>query len=499
MVASPELIRNVRAQLRADRMIAGAAICTVLSVVAGFSEYHQYQHAGDQWGRELLGLAIWAQVIVLTLGGGFAALAAISREKELNTFDFQRATLLTPLELTAGKLLGAPAFMYFIAFCLVPAAVVGAVVGGARVSFVVAGYAVLLLGVITIHALALLASLLVERGAAGTGAILILFGAWFGPALFAATGVALNLNALSPFVARTIMEQTSWTVISPAPNSTDFFARQSMTDVLFGRPVHHVPVLLVLYLVFTGWFVLAVARNIKRDPADYEIFTPAQALGMALWVNLIVLGFFRWSRFAPFNAESAFLGLNAPLFFALGLGMLRNRDRTRRLRAAAGRARRWVAAVWPSPYVLAGLLLVGLVPVAILHWTRRLDAEWDPGLAVFKVAMIAAWITRDLLFLQWMNLQRGSRPLRRGMLYLIVFYVCAGVVLTTLHAWTFQDPASLATLGLFIPAMVLSLSVSSWTSGWALWLAALAVQIAVGGLLARLHSAKLAELEPEVV
>lgn len=368
-MANPELIRNIRTQLRGDRMIAGGAICAVLSVVAGLALYRQHQRVGVEWGRDFLGLTIWAQGLVLMVGGGFAALGAISREKELNTFDFQRATRLTPLELTIGKLLGAPAFMYFIALCLVPGAVAGAVTGAAGPSFVLAGYAVLVLGVITAHALALLVSLLIERGAAGAGAILVLVGAWLGPAVFGVAGFALSLTTLSPFIARTIMEQTSWAIAPPAQDSADFFARPSLTDVLFGRPVHHVIVLIVLYAVFTAWFVLAVARNIKRDPAVYEIFTPVQALGMALWINLIVLGFFRWSRFAPFNAEGAFLGLNAPLFFALGLGMLRNRDTTRRLRVAAARSRRWVAALWPVPYVLGGLLLAGLVPVVILQMT----------------------------------------------------------------------------------------------------------------------------------
>jgi hypothetical protein len=498
VLANPELIRNVRAQLRLDRMIACAAICGVLSVVAWFAVIRQYPDGTGRWGGDLLRLTIWAQVMVLILGGGFAALQAISREKELNTFDFQRATRLTPWELTSGKLLGAPAFMYFIALCLVPAAAVGAVAAGARLSFVLAGYAILLLGVITLHALALLTSLLVERGAAGTGAVLILLSVWLGPAIFGASGFALDLNSLSPFIAYNIMEQTSWAV-APAPRSSaNIFLRPSLTDTLFGWPVHHVVVLVVLYLGFTAWFLLAVVRNIKRDPAVYEIFTPAQALGMALWINLIVLGFFRWPRFAPFNAENVFLGLNAPLFFALGLGMLRNRDRIRRLGAAMTRARRWVAALWPSPYVVAGLLLAGLVPVGFLQWNYGLDPEWDLSLAVFRVAMIAAWVTRDLLFLQWMNLQRGSRPLRRGLLYLIVYYVCAGVVLTTLHAWAFGDPVGMATSGVFLPAMVLSLSRSAWTSGWSLWAAALGVQIAAGAVLCGLQSRKLAELEDVV-
>lgn len=495
MAANPEMVRNVRAQLRADRMTAGAVICGVLSVVAGFAVFRQHPDAPEQWGGELLRVATWAQAIVLVIGGGFAALAAIAREKELNTFDYQRVTRLSPWELTAGKVLGAPAFMYFLAICILPAAVVGAAARGAGLSFVLAGYAVLLLGVITIHALALLASLLVDRGTAGTGAILILLMAWLGPAIFSATGFALNLNSLSPFIASEIMGQTSWAVAPPPRTGVEFFSRPSLTDVLFGWPVHHAIVLVVLYVGFTAWFLLAVVRNIKRDPAVYEIFTPAQALGMGLWINLIVLAFFRWSSFAPLSAENVFLGLNAPLFFALGLGMLKNRDRTRRLHAAMSRARRWAEAIWPSPYVLAGLLLAGLVPVVYLQWNRRLDAEWDVGLAVFRVAMIAAWVTRDLLFLQWMNLQRGSRPLRRGLLYLLVYYVCAAVVLTTLHLWAFGDPAGLATSGLFLPPTVLSLSAASWASGWMLWLAALAVQVAAAALLAGLHSAKLAELE----
>ncbi len=498
MPANPELIRNVRAQLRLDRIIAASVICGVLSVVAWFAVTRQYPDETGRWGGELLRLSVWAQVVVLILGGGFAALQAIAREKELNTFDFQRATRLTPLELTSGKLLGAPAFMYFIALCLVPAAAVGAVAAGARLPFVLAGYAVLLLGVITLHALALLTSLVVERGAAGTGAVLILFGLWLGPTILGATGFALDLNSLSPFIAYNVMEQTSWT-LTPAPrSSTTIFLRPSLTDVLFGWPVHHVAVLVVLYLGFTTWFLLAVVRNIKRDPAVYEIFTPAQALGMALWINLIVLGFFRWPRFQPFNAENVFLGLNATLFFALGLGMLRNRDRIRRLGAAVTRARRWAAALWPSPYVLAGLLLAGLVPVAFLQWSYALDPEWDLNLAIFRVAMIAAWVTRDLLFLQWMNLQRGSRPLRRGLLYLIVYYVCAGVVLTTVRAWAFGDPVGMATSGLFLPPMALSVSRSAWTSGWPLWVAALGAQIAAGVLLAGLQSRKLAELEEAV-
>jgi len=495
MRANPELIRSVRAQLRGERMLIVAAICAVLSVVVGFSESHRFLVVDRaRWGVEFLHQALWAQAIILVFGGGFAALQAIQREKELNTFDFQRVTRLRPLELTMGKLLGAPALMYFIVLCLVPAAVVGAVVAGARPSFVVAGYVVLILGAMTVHAFALLLSLLVERGAATLGVILILLGLWSGPVL--ATGFVLNLGSLSPLVASEISTQVSWAVEPGLAQNDVVFAPRLLTDVLFGWPVHHVYVLVVLYLVFTAWFLVAVARNIKRDPAVYQIFTPAQALGLALWINLIFLGFFRWSRFAPLDALNTFVGLNAALFLALGLVLLRNRDTTRRLRALSARAAGWIAALWPAPYIAAGSILAGLVPVAILQVIRRPDAEWDLGLAVFRVAVVAAWLTRDLLFLQWMNLVQGGRPVRRGILYLAVFYVCAGIMVTTLHSWTLDDPVGRATAGVFLPPMVLGLSPASWAAGWTPWLAGLGIQVAVAGLFVGLQHGKLAELAP---
>ena len=51
------------------------------------------------------------------------------------------------------------------------------------------------------------------------------------------------------------------------------------------RPwVSHFVVLLVLYLAFTAWFLLAVVRNLKRERALYQIYSGPQAFGFALFV-----------------------------------------------------------------------------------------------------------------------------------------------------------------------------------------------------------------------
>ena len=501
VLTNPEVIRNVRAQLRVERMAIAAAICAVLSLATGYSKYHQSLtfagYASSRWGLDFLGLVVGAQVAVLVFGGGLAGLMSIQREKEQNTFDYQRVTRLTPFELATGKLLGAPALMYFIALCLLPAAAVGAFAGHADLTFVLAGYAIMILGAVCIHALALLLSLFVDRGASPVGVVVILLFFWVSPILHVSG--ALHLGSLSPFVASTIVTQTSWAVDPTAARdrSLVFSTRSQMTDVLFGWPVHHVYVLAVIYLVFTAWFLLAVVRNIKRDPAVYEVFTPPQALGFALWINFIALAFFPWRRSAPLLTHETFLGLNVAVFYTLGIALLRSRDRTRRLRAAGARVPAWLS-LWPAPYVAAGLLLGGLVPVAVLQAIRTPDAPWDLGLGVFRAAFVAAWICRDVLFLQWMNLQRGGRPVRRGILYLAVFYICAAVVLTTLHVWFLDDPGGNATAAMFVPALVMGLGVEFWSAAWPLWLVGLGGQVAVAGLFVVLQRSKLTELSAPV-
>src|SRR5260370_33822527 len=58
-------------------------------------------------------IVLWSQKITLMLGGAISCWRSVRRERELNTFDFQRITRLSPLELSVGKLFGAPALLYF--------------------------------------------------------------------------------------------------------------------------------------------------------------------------------------------------------------------------------------------------------------------------------------------------------------------------------------------------------------------------------------------------
>jgi hypothetical protein len=441
----------------------------------------------------LLEVAIGAQAYVLLLGGGIACLHAIQREKDNNTFDFQRVTRLTPRELALGKLFGAPAMSYFVALCLLPAAVVGAVASGAAPLFVLTAYLVLLLGAICYHAFALMISQLVERGAA-TAAVLVFIGLVLFPSQI--VGTFLALSELSPQFAAHLSTQSDWVVGMDTPTGTFLGESRSVTDVLFGLPVHHAPVLIVLYLVFAAWFLLGVMRNIKRDPAIYELYTPAQALGLALFVNLILIGFFRWPSMGALDAQQLLLGLNAALFILLGLALIRNRDRFRRLRESRAREAPWITITHPAPYLVAGVLAMGLIAVAVQQAVQKPDPSWGFGVAVFKVAFVAAWLARDILFVQWMSLRRGQRRLALGVLYLVVGYVSASVVFGPLGLYRTPLGAALATALVPPSVLNLSLSLSPWKwmgAEWA-WMLALAALVVTAGFIVRLQQRTVAEV-----
>ncbi len=505
LFSNPELIRNARSQLRLGRMLSVAAICAALSLVTGYAMAHA-QNQGlppGQWGMHLLQLVLAVQTVALLLGGSIACLNAVHREKEMNTFDFQRVTRLTPWELAIGKIFGAPAVVYFAVLCLMPVALVGAVVGGARPTFVAVAYVILLLGSITAHAFSTVVSLLHQRGTNSAAVLLLIFVLLTG--LPGRGGRLLfDTGPLNPFIAVQMVEEKSWELGAYTSTQSGYGAEGlTIPDFFFGIRLHHVPVLLFLYASFAAWFLLAVTRNLKRDPSVYELYTPNQSLALVLYINFLLLGFFRWGSFysefgsekSAFSVQSIFLGFNLGLFPVLGLTLMRNRDQIRRrLRELGDSASGWLAAIWPAPYLLAGMALVGLAAIGIIMWKRDPKAEWDTAISIFRLALIAMWVVRDLLYLQWMNLTRGRRPLTMGFVYLLVFYVCTSIVFATLDLYS--SPRGYAITSFLAPGAVFGLGAKEWQGLSGLWTMALVSQAAAAALFAYLHRQKLLELAP---
>jgi hypothetical protein len=504
--SNPEFIRNVRAQLRPGKVAATAVICAALSVVIGFAISHQ---VGRQpvtgpygWGLQILETAFWLQALMLVAGGGIACINSIHREKEQNTFDYQRVTRMTPLELALGKLFGAPVFTYFVFLCLMPLAIFGAVMGKRPVLVVVAAYAVLLAATLAVHTLALLISLLNVRGSHTAGILLLL--ALLGMSASGGPGSPyFQVHSFGPFYAAHVIGWGDWSApATPAPRTG--LESPWAIDVFFGQSVNHVPLMLVVDLLFAGWFLLALVRNIKRDPNYYEIYSPLQALGFALFINVLFVAFFKWSAATPIDCQAFLLTLNIFVFLCLGLGAIRNRERMRRIlrmRESAGSS--WLDLTWPAPLLLAGTVAASCLIILGISWGRAAGTEWElnvaalrwePNLAILRALFFVAWITRDIQFLQWMSLRRGKHPLVIGMLFLIIFYVCVAILMAPLEIYA--RPERTAFSAFFMPTAVYLLDHSRWILRPAIWGAALVAQFALIALFIGLQKQTVDELSP---
>ena len=508
--SNPELLRNARIQLRPGRAIAAAIICAAISLTIWYSfEFRATTKSVADDAIEMFKFILQIQVFVLLIGGGIYELLSVHREKELNTFDYQRVTRLSSFELAVGKLFGAPILTYFIVLCLMPVAIFAAALGHAPVALVVEAYAILVAGCIAFHLLALLVSTTLGRGVSAIAVLpYLVLVAMTSVDFFASQGTDLSPSA------------SVWTVHQLNPFAASaMFAKdlsQGLSDLFFGVSAPHFAVLMVIYVTLIAWFLLAIVRNLKRDPAVYELYSPLQAFAFAIYLNVLVLGFFNWkaplgmpiivdnqlrgfNTLPPRQVEVMLLGGGFWLFALLGTVLLRNRELVRqRIQVLGDRAAGFWAALWPAPYVLAGTIVTGLGILELIRVYRNISGgDWDWALALANIAFFALWLARDLLYLQWMGLRRTRRPLVSAFLYLLVFYTCTGIILGVAHVS--RRPSAAPYSAALIPSGVSSLQVSDWSAHYQSWLVALAVLAAEVILFAFLHRQKLREfLSPPV-
>ena len=503
---NPEFIRNCRAQLRPRRLVLVASIVGALSLVVGYS---MYQTNNNGWGKTYLVAALSAQILTLFIGGGVACSRAISQEREQNTFDYQRVTQLTSLELALGKLFGAPAISYFATFCMFPAALVGDAAAEIPIGRLIIAYLILFVGAIAIHSATLLFSMATTRTPGGTSAaatIVVVLFLLMTSSMPQTSRMFLDLGQLGPRAAVDFALSGTWDVDATAPaGSAHLLSQTAWTDVFFGVPLHHVLVLLVLYATFAAWCLLPLARNLKRDPALMELYTPAQSVGLLTYINVILVGFYIPNGPVPVSSRpygeqatfSFFLVVNLILLYCLGLVLLRNREQSRRRAHQRGVGGfEWQDTAWPAAYILAGAGCAVLLFLARFVWSGVLTNDLDTRFAAFVCLLLMATMLRDLCFLQWINLRRSKRPLMMGIVLLWVFYFCGGILLAMAR---FSKPMHTAFMAIVSPWGLATVGAAERTQ-WSLfpgpWIVGLAIQIALVVFFAAQYYKSMEELRP---
>jgi hypothetical protein len=448
---NPEFVRHLRANLRRTRAITVAA--TVLAICALIwlgcwgsqqSELAAMRAAAKQydWPREKLAqmeqrspIEVWlvfykfiicAQLGVLTFWSLLSCAQSISGERERKTWDFQRATRLSPGELLLGKLLGEPVLAYFIVLCCFPLTVVAGLLGEAGWRSIASGYVLILAGSLFIGLTGLWLSNLFETRSRGIGLI-----GTFGLYLMFALSTRLSEGSSFPGLAG----------FSPLTGLLPVFEPQEYKTVatIFGRPVSWMLLSLLLYGSFGAWLLLVLLRTLKQDYDQMKALSRWQVVGCAAFVNFTMYALFLprpWDQMDAIGFAKFMAAMNGLILFAMGLAMLtsserlkvwwRSRKSGRFLFAEDGLAWPWLAI---SAVVGYGLLMFGM-----FAWKNHVGFERRALLLGLLLCLVAGvFVTRDILFLQWCRLTRLRAPVIKGVLYVGLYYVTTIVLATVLN------------------------------------------------------------------
>jgi hypothetical protein len=472
---NPELRRNLRIELSSKRVLTAGIITAVfaLIVLPSLMSTNRPVNLGAAAAvTPYLVVLLWSQRITLILGGAISCWRAVKREREMNTYDFQRITRLSPLELAIGKLFGAPALAYFVTLCLVPPALFSAgTTSTDAVALVVQTYVLLFTGALVIHSFSLMISTISDKGGAVSGLVILLL-----LQVFPVIGLLM-------FSVARIGAQN---------------ARQVAAVKFYGMEFPPTFLWAALELGFVAWILLAIVRNIKIDLEAMQLFTVAQGLGFAVYCNFVWIGFYPWQAGSVGSIGSAatpsLLLFGVFVFYIVGIGVLQSRELIRRALREAGSASSLSGKLLgPIGSLMAGAVLTDVV-IALLAQQRSAE---NTGMLVthnlFLVLYFAAWMARDLFYLQWMKVRPVRSPLRKAFLYLGVFYISTSIVFRSALTSNTSDSAAFAAwLAPF--SLVRAWTEAQWDAASGMWLLALVAQLAAAALFAYLYRQELLAL-----
>ncbi len=421
---NPEYIRHVRAELRPPRSITAGLLVLVICGLAGLSCWSAERNDLREFFRLYHAWIVGIQFTVLGFWCASNCGQAISRERELKTYDFLKTTRLTSAELMIGKVLGAPIMAYFVAGCALPISFVAGLLGGYGVGTLLGVYALLIVFALFISLVGLWISMLLEKSSSAAVGLLAMF-----PIAWSFTFVYSpfpGLGALSIFPA----------IFSLYTADVDI---AKVKPTLFGVTTPFFVLTILLYAVFGAWLALMLARNLKKDREQIRLLSRWQAVGFGAFLNILFYAFLDPNAIAgkgpislkPEEVSRLAMGVNGIFLFLVGLATLTPHERLKawwRRRAGGGEGY-FSEAGLPWPWLVAAALAAYALLVAeALGMVGAVPLDrWHLGAAAVQLLALLVFAARDILFLQWCNVTSMKRPLVAGGLYLCLYYVAVSI------------------------------------------------------------------------
>jgi hypothetical protein len=474
---NPEFLRHLRAELRRTRALTIAAVVFVICILtwlgcwAGQQQIIEaYRRSNQTYGHPSLAelsrleqqchidvwlnffqFLVYAQLAILTFWSLLCCAQSVSGERERNTWDFQRSTLLSPAEFLVGKLLGEPIVAYFIILCCLPITFLAGILGHADLSNIFSSYLFILSGALFLGLAGLWLSNLFETrsrgiGLIGTFGLYILFG-------FSTIWVSSSFPGAAGFSPLTGL------LAMLSPHHAD------QIPTIFGTPVSWLTMSLLLYSTFGAWLIVMILQGLKKDFDQIKPLSRWEAIACAAFLNFTVYALFLprgWMNELqkyPWDTEyfaKLMVAISGFILFAMGLAMITPHDRLKIWWRSFTGVRSLLAEDSPPwPWIIvSGVVSYVLLVCGTFAWKKYVgfDAKVLLGGLLYSVAVVV-FVTRDILFLQWCRLTHMRAPVLKGFLYLALYYGAATVLAVVLSISSYDHEqtamALLTPLGAF--------------------------------------------------
>ena len=444
---NPEFIRHCRSELRRSRMTTVALVvlfvCGLTILACWAAEKAGHESEVHTFGPSIAVATaqssyyplMFMQLGVLTFWSLLSCTQGTSRERERNTWDFQRTTRLAPSELLVGKLLGEPVLAYFIFFCALPITFVTGIIGHVPVLKILLADFVTIIAALFIGIAGLWISSLFENKSRGIALIagLAIYGMFLG-----CTGMADSpFSGLAGFSPLT----TFLPLVGRVP--------VALRPMLFGGRLPWLLMTILLYVTFGAWLVLMLVRNLKKDVNEMRLLSHWQAVGCCAFLNFALYALLDPTRGNAFSTAADFVSfmvlINGIIFFFLGVAMLSTSERIdpESLLSArsffSGNGLQW-------PWLMISAVVSYLLLIWGLYmWKDQIGFDRHlMARGAVSMLIVLVFITRDVLFIQWCKLTRLRSPLVKGVLFLGLYYSGAAVLYSVMDVTSHAAATGLA-------------------------------------------------------
>lgn len=209
---NPVVVKELRSRMRGHRAFAvltlyllalgGVAVLVYLAYLSGSSSPGSTQ--GYTVGKGLFAAVLGVQIILVAFIGPAFTAAAISGERERQTFDILKTTLLSPHDLVLGKLVSALSYIFLLVLVSIPVQSIAFLLGGLSPVELVLSQLVILVAAVTYALYGLWCSAAMRSTIAATvatfaGMLLVLLGLpLFALLLLLVLGVPFGSSAGGP-------------------------------------------------------------------------------------------------------------------------------------------------------------------------------------------------------------------------------------------------------------------------------------------------------------